>query len=60
MLVSRKFEIMSPVPPTMQKPSEIYKRVLAGMAGYLIGGRYDSASQRKIYNTPNQDWASVR
>ena len=37
MLVSRKFEIMSPVPPTMQRPSEINRRVRAGMAGYLRG-----------------------
>ena len=32
MLVSRKSEIMSPVPPTIQRPSEMNKRVRAGMA----------------------------
>jgi hypothetical protein len=36
MLVSRKFEITSPVPPTTQRPSEMNKRVRAGMAGYLF------------------------
>ena len=35
MLVSRKFENVSPVPPTMQRPSETNKRVRAGRAGYL-------------------------
>lgn len=42
MLVSRKSEKMSPVPPTMQRPSETNKRVRAGRAGCLNvrGGRF--------------------
>jgi hypothetical protein len=52
MLVSRRSENMSPVPPTMQRPSEINKRVRAGRAGYLGGGRYESAFEReKKYTT---------
>ena len=36
MVVSRKFEIMSPVPPTTQSPSEMNRRVRAGMAGLKV------------------------
>jgi hypothetical protein len=37
MLVSRRSENMSPVPPTMQRPTETNNRVRAGRAGYLRG-----------------------
>ena len=57
MLVSRKFESMSPVPPTMQRPSETNKRVRAGRAEIVLMRVH---LREKMWNIPIQDWASVR
>ena len=45
MLVSRESEIMSPVPPTIQRPSEMNKRVRAGMADKRWS--YESVLEKK-------------
>ena len=53
MLVSRKFENMSPVPPARQRPSETNKRVRAGRASFFlhIRGRFVCENKYTTYLT---------